>query len=117
MLKIEAIIRPERIGEVTEALLGAGCSGFHYQNVTGQGQQQGVKVVTGRGGQIANRSAVPKTVLTTVISDDMQEKVINAIISAARTPGGGEIGDGKIFISNVSDAVRVRTEEQGAAAI
>ena len=117
MLKIEAIIRPERVGEVTEALLDAGCSGFHYHNVTGQGQQQGVKVVTGRGGQIANRAAVPKTVLTTVISDEMQEKITKAIIDAARKPDGCDIGDGKIFISSVVDAVRVRTGESGEGAI
>lgn len=117
MLKIEAIVRPERIGQVTEALLGIGCSGFHYQNVTGQGQQQGVKVVTGRGGQVAERSAVPKTILTTVINDDIRDKVIHAIIDSSRTPDGGRIGDGKIFVSEVSDAVRVRTGEKGQDAI
>ena len=117
MLKIEAIIRPERINQVTEALLEIGCSGFHYQNVTGQGQQQGVKVVTGRGGQISHRSAVPKTVLTTVIPGDLQEKAIDAIIQSARTPDGGQIGDGKIFISNISDVIRVRTGENGEKAI
>jgi nitrogen regulatory protein PII len=117
MPKIEAIIRPERISQVTEALLDVGCSGFHYQNVTGQGQQQGVKVVTGRGGQLSNRSAVPKTVLTTIIPESMQEKTIDAIIQSARTPDGGQIGDGKIFISNISDVIRVRTGENGEKAI
>jgi len=117
MLKIEAIVRPERIGHVTEALIEAGCSGFHYQNVTGQGQQQGVTVVTGRGAQVANRSAVPKTMLTTVVSDGMREKVIEAVVASARTPGEGQIGDGKIFVSNVDDVVRVRTGEKGENAI
>ena len=117
MIKIEAIVRPERIGEVTEALLKVGCSGFHYQNVTGQGQQQGVQVVTGRGARIANRSSVPKTVLTTVVSDEVKEEAINAIIESARTPGEGQIGDGKIFITPVTEVVRVRTRERGEDAI
>ena len=50
MIKIEAIVRPERVSSVTEALEQAGCGGFYYQNVTGQGQQGGVKIFTGRGG-------------------------------------------------------------------
>jgi len=117
MLKIEAIVRPERIGQVTGALVAVGCSGFHYQNVTGQGRQQGVTVVTGRGGQVSNRSAVPKTILTTVITNDMREKVIDAIVEAARSPGKAQIGDGKIFVSSVDDVVRVRTGETGEEAI
>ena len=67
MLKIEAIFRPERVGAVADSLLAAGVTGFHYQNVTGQGQQKGVEVVTGRGGQ-TTRSASAKTLLVTVIS-------------------------------------------------
>ena len=57
MLKIEAIFRPERVSAVTDALVEAGVTGFHYQNVTGQGQQKGVEVVTGRGGQATTRAA------------------------------------------------------------
>ena len=72
MIKIEAIIRPERINSVTEALEQAGCSGFHYQNVTGQGQQGGVEVFTGRGGKMA-RAAVSKTLLVTVVPKEMKE--------------------------------------------
>ena len=113
MLKIEAIFRHERVGAVTDSLLAAGVTGFHYQNVTGQGQQKGVEVVTGRGGQ-TTRSASAKTLLVTVISDDKKDAVVEAIVSAART---GEIGDGKIFVSEVSDTIRVRTGESGSSAI
>ena len=113
MLKIEAIFRPERVGAVTDSLLAAGVSGFHYHNVTGQGLQIGVEVVTVRGGQ-TTRSASAKTLLVTVISDDKKDAVVEAIVSAART---GEIGDGKIFVSEVSDTIRVRTGESGSSAI
>ena len=114
MLKIEAIFRPERVSAVTDALVEAGVTGFHYQNVTGQGQQKGVEVVTGRGGQATTRAASSKTLLVTVIDDSKKDTVIDAIVSAARS---GEIGDGKIFISEGSDTIRVRTGESGDTAI
>ncbi len=117
MISIEAVIRPERINHVTEALKDAGCQGFYYSNVTGEGRQRGVEVFVGRGGAVANRHAVPKTLIRTIIHDDMKEAVIEAIINAARTPGEGEIGDGKIFISPVADVVRVRTGERGEEAV
>ena len=114
MLKIEAIFRPERVSAVTDALVEAGVTGFHYQNVTGQGQQKGVEVVTGRGGQATTRAASSKPLLVTVIDDSKNDTVIDAIVSAARS---GEIGDGKIFVSEVSDTIRVRTGESGDTAI
>jgi nitrogen regulatory protein P-II 1 len=117
MISIEAIFRPERINMVTAALQEAGCQGFYYYNVTGQGRQGGVEVFVGRGGQMMTRNASPKTVIRTVVSDDMKEKVIAVIREAARTPGEGAIGDGKIFISRIEDAVRVRTDERGEAAM
>ena len=107
MIKIEAIIRPERINGVTAALEEVGCRGFHYQNVTGQGQQRGVEVFTGRGGQTVN----------TVVPEDMKEKIIEAILGSARSPDGGQIGDGKIIVSEVADVIRVRTGESGDSAI
>ena len=70
-------------------------------------------MVTGRGGQTP-RSASAKPLLVTVISDDKKDAVVEAIVSAART---GEIGDGKIFVSEVSDTIRVRTGESGSSAI
>ena len=114
MLKIEAIFRPERVTAGTEALVEAGVTGFHYQNVTGQGQQKGIEVVTGRGGQATTRASSSKTLLVTVIDNSKKDTVIDAIVSAARS---GEIGDGKIFVSEVSDTIRVRTGESGDSAI
>ena len=114
MIKIEAIFRPERVSSVTEALQDIGVTGFHYQNVTGQGQQAGVEVVTGRGGTSSTRASVSKTLLVTVIEDSQKDAVIETIVSATRS---GEIGDGKIFISQISDVGRVRTGESGDSAI
>ena len=67
--------------------------------------------------QMVTRSAVPKTLITTVIPDELLEAVIEAIVSAARSPGDGAIGDGKIFVSTVYEVVRVRTGERGGVAI
>ncbi len=117
MLSIEAVIRPERIHQVTEAMKEAGCQGFYYANVTGEGRQHGVEVFVGRGGAMANRYAVPKTLIRTIIHDNMLEPVIEAIVSNARTPDGGEVGDGKIFVSPVIDVIRVRTGERGDDAV
>lgn len=117
MISIEAVVRPERINYVIAAMAAAGCQGFYYYNVTGQGRQGGVEVFVGRGGQMTTRASVPKTVVRTVVSENLKERVIQAIISSARGIGEGAIGDGKIFISTVEDAVRVRTEERGDAAL
>ena len=117
MISIEAVVRPERVTSVTQALEAVGCQGFYYYNITGQGRQRGVEVFVGRGGAMANRSSVPKTLVRSVVSDDMQEKVVQAIIEAARGPDEGEIGDGKIFISEIKDIVRVRTGETGETAL
>jgi nitrogen regulatory protein P-II 1 len=117
VLKVEVIVRPERIGQVTSALDDAGCTGYHYTNVTGQGRQGGVEVFTGRGGQTTTRSAVPKTLITTVIQDSILEQVISAVLASAKSPGEGNIGDGKIFVSPVSDVVRVSSGERGDIAI
>jgi len=95
VISIEAIVRPERVNHVAQALEEAGCTGFYYVNVTGQGRQRGVEVFVGRGGQLARRSAVPKTLIRAVVKDDMKDAVIKAIIDAARSDGAGEIGDGK----------------------
>ena len=116
MIKIEAIVRPERINSVTNALEQAGCGGFHYQNITGQGQQGGVDVFTGRGGRMA-KAAVPKTLIVTIVPNDLKETVIDVIVNSARGPNGGEIGDGKIIVSQVDEVVRVRTGERGEPAI
>lgn len=117
MIKIEAIVRPERVNLVVAALEDAGCVGYHLFNIHGAGRQGGVEVFTGRGAGTATRSALPKTLITIVISDASKESVIDAIVNAARTGEEGAIGDGKIFVTELADAVRVRTGERGDAAI
>ncbi len=117
MISIEAIVRPERVSQVTAALVEAGCPGFYYYNITGQGRQHGVEVFVGRGGQMATRSTVPKTLIRTVINEDQKDAIVSAIVAAAKGAGEGDIGDGKIFISHVEDAVRVRTGDNGTSAI
>ena len=85
-------------------------------NVTGKGNQKGVDVLPGRGTSTITRSAIPKTLITTVVSDDLKNKVIDILISGAKS-GEGSIGDGKIFISKVDDAIRIRTNEKGKKAL
>ena len=117
MICIEAVVRPERVSQVTAALEEAGVPGFYYYNVTGQGRQQGIEVFVGRAGRTATRSAVQKTCIRTVVEDGMKEKVISAIIEASKSPGEGEIGDGKIFVTAMLDFARVRTNERGEEAL
>ena len=117
MIKIEAIVRPERINLVVEAIEAAGCRGYHFENVTGRGQQGGIEVFTGRGGATAHRTALPKTMLVTVVKNEDKDKIVQAILKAARSDREGAIGDGKIFISPVSEVIRVRTGERNEAAL
>ena len=84
MVKIEAIVRPERINLVVNAVEDAGCPGYHLYNVNGKGRQKGVEVFTGRGTGTAVRTSLPKTLLVTVVADDMQEAIVSAIIESAR---------------------------------
>lgn len=109
MNKVEAIIRPERLTSVKDALAGEGFNGMNVTQVTGRGVQRGI-VHQGRGGTTVEVDMLPKTKIELVVLDGETDKVIDIIIEAART---GEIGDGKIFISPVADTVRVRTGERG----
>ena len=113
MNKVEAIIRPERLEAVKEALSEAGFVGLNIVNVTGRGVQKGI-VHAGRGGEEYRVDMLPKAKIELVIKDGDTDRVIDLILQAART---GAIGDGKIFISPVADAVRVRTGERGDAAL
>jgi nitrogen regulatory protein PII len=117
MIKIEAVIRPERVNLVVDAIVEAGVGGFHVVNVTGRGRQQGVEVFTGRGGTTVTRASLPKTIVTTVVPDDMKEAVVQAIVDAARSADIGAIGDGKIFVSPVAEVIRVRTGERDGDAL
>ncbi len=113
MKKVEAIIRPERVNEVKDALVAAGFSGLTTSQVTGRGAQRGV-VHTGRSGQSITIDMLPKVKLEIVVADADLERAADVIISASRT---GEIGDGKIFVLPVEQVIRVRTGEIGDAAI
>jgi len=113
MNKVEAIIRPERLEAVKEALANAGFIGMNIVNVTGRGVQKGI-VHVGRGGEEYRVDMLPKSKIELVVRDADTDKVIDVICEAART---GSIGDGKIFVSPVSTAVRVRTGERGDAAL
>jgi nitrogen regulatory protein P-II 1 len=113
MNKVEAIIRPEKLEAVKEALADAGFVGLNIVNVTGRGVQKGI-VHTGRGGEEYRVDMLPKSKIELVVSDADTQKVVDVIIDASRT---GAIGDGKIFIMPVADAIRVRTGERGDAAI
>src|SRR5689334_8171901 len=111
MNKVEAIVRPERLESVKEALAQAGFVGLNIVNVTGRGVQKGI-VHAGRGGEEYRVDMLPKSKIVLVVSDADTERVISLIVESSRT---GAIGDGKIFIMPVSDAVRVRTGERGDA--
>lgn len=113
MKKIEIIIRPERLNEVKQALDDLGIHGMNVLSVTGRGAQRGV-VHQGRGGESVTVDMLPKIKVEVVVSDLAVERVIDAVIAAART---GNIGDGKIFVIPVEEAVRVRTGERGDVAI
>ena len=113
MNKVEAIVRPERLEIVKEALAASGFVGLNIVNVTGRGVQKGI-VHTGRGGEEYRVDMLPKSKIELVVKDADTEAVISLIVQASRT---GAIGDGKIFVIPVSDAVRVRTGERGDAAL
>ena len=113
MNKVEAIVRPEKLEAVKDALAAAGFVGLNIVNVTGRGVQKGI-VHAGRGGEEYRVDMLPKAKIELVVADASTDKAVNTIVEAART---GAIGDGKIFISPVADAVRVRTGERGDAAI
>ncbi|OGO49634.1 MAG: transcriptional regulator [Chloroflexi bacterium RBG_16_68_14] len=113
MKKIEAIIRPEKLNDVKNALEAAGFLGLNIVHVTGRGVQKGI-VHSGRGGETYTVDMLPKLKIEAVVKDADTERVVETIMGAART---GNIGDGKIFIMPVEEAVRVRTGERGEVAV
>jgi len=112
MKKIEAIIRPFKLDEVKEALLEEGVRGLTITEVRGYGRQKGHKE-TFRGSEY-QIDFVPKIKIEIIIDDSKTEQVIDAILRSAKT---GQVGDGKIFIYDVQDAIRIRTEESGKEAL
>jgi nitrogen regulatory protein P-II 1 len=110
--KVEAVIRPDRLQAVQDSLDALGTSGLTVTEVLGCGAQRGYTEMY-RGAR-ANISLQRKVKVEAVVGDSMVEAVIDAISSAART---GEVGDGKIFVVPVDDAVRIRTGERGDAIV
>ena len=113
MKKIEAIIRPEKLDEVKLALAEKGYIGLNIVGVTGRGVQKGI-VHAGRAGQAYSVDMLPKVKLETVVGDSNVEEVVQTILKSAWT---GNIGDGKIFVTPVEQAIRVRTGERGEVAV
>ncbi len=112
MQKIEAIIKPFKLDEVKEALSEIGIHGMTVSEVKGFGRQKGHTELY-RGAEYVV-DFLPKIKIEIVVADDLSDKVVEAIQSAARD---GRIGDGKIFVMPVTDAVRIRTGERGEEAV
>jgi len=112
MKKIEAIIRPFKVDEVKEALLEEGVRGLTLSEVRGYGRQKGHKEVY-RGSEY-QIEFVPKIKIEVVVDDAIVERVVDAILKTAKT---GQVGDGKIFISDIADVIRIRTDESGLSAL
>ena len=112
MKKIEAIIKPFKLDEVREALSELGCTGLTVTEVKGFGRQKGHTELY-RGAEYTV-DFLPKVKVEVILADAMVDKAIDAIIKAART---GKIGDGKIFVIDVSQVVRIRTGETGEDAV
>ncbi|HLH02576.1 MAG TPA: P-II family nitrogen regulator [Bryobacteraceae bacterium] len=112
MKKIEAIIQPFKLDEVKESLKAIGIDGLTVSEVRGHGRQKGHKEVYR--GMEYEVDLLPKVKIETVIPDARLEEVTRAIASAART---GKLGDGKIFVYHVEDALRIRNDDSGEAAL
>ena len=112
MKKIEAVIQPFKLEEVKEALKAIGIDGMTVVEVRGHGRQKGHKEVYR--GQEYMVDLLPKVKIEMVVSEARSEEVIQALTAAART---GKIGDGKIFVSDVVEAIRIRNDDRGEAAL
>ena len=112
MKKIEAIIKPFKLEDVKEALSELGVEGMTVSEVKGFGRQKGHTEIY-RGSEYTV-DFLPKIKVEMVIPDDHVEAAVKAIIKSAKT---GKIGDGKVFVSTVEEAIRIRTEEKGEAAV
>jgi nitrogen regulatory protein P-II 1 len=112
MKKIEAIIQPFKLDEVKQALIGIGIDGMTISEVRGHGRQKGHKEVYR--GQEYTVDLLPKVRIEMVVADSLAEKTVDTLANAART---GKIGDGKIFVYDVAEAIRIRNGDRGDAAI
>jgi nitrogen regulatory protein P-II 1 len=112
MHKIEAVIQPSKLDAVKDALVEMGISGMTITDVRGHGRQKGhTEIYRGREYSV---DLLPKVKLELVVPDDVLEKAVQAIVKAAKT---GKIGDGKIFMTRVDEAVRIRNDERGEIAL
>jgi nitrogen regulatory protein P-II 1 len=112
MKKIEAIIKPFKLEEVKDALGAVGIEGMTVSEVKGFGRQKGHTEIY-RGSEYTV-DFLPKVKIEIVIADESLDAAVSAIVKAAKT---GKIGDGKVFVSNIEDAIRIRTDEKGKAAV
>jgi nitrogen regulatory protein P-II 1 len=110
--KIEAIIRPFKLEEVKESLVEEGIRGLTISEVRGYGRQKG-HTETYRGSEY-RIEFIPKIKIEVVVEESKVEKVVDAILKSAKT---GQVGDGKIFIYDINDVIRIRTEESGEHAL
>ena len=112
MTKIEAIVQPGKFENVKTALIEIGVDGMTVSEVRGHGRQKGhTEVFRGREYSV---DLLPKIKLELVVDEDILEKAIDAIMKSAYT---GKIGDGKIFLSKIDDAIRIRSQERGVSAV
>jgi nitrogen regulatory protein P-II 1 len=112
MQKIEAVIQPSKLDAVKDALVEIGIEGITILEARGHGRQKGhTEFYRGREYSV---DLLPKVKLELVVHDDMKDKAIDAIMTAART---GTIGDGKIFVTKIDDAIRIRNDERGDIAL
>ena len=112
MKKIEAIIQPHKLDEVKDALLGIGVDGMTVSEVRGHGRQKGHTEVYR--GQEYKVDLLPKVKVELVVSDARAAEIVRTLATAARS---GRVGDGKVFVTDVLDAVRIRNEDRGEAAL
>jgi len=112
MKKIEAMIRPAKVGDVYTALAEAGCPGLTISEIEGQGEQKGVEQEFR--GKKYRTALMTKAKLEIIANDEDIERLIEAICTAAAT---GQAGDGRIFVYPVEDTIRIRTKERGKATI
>ena len=112
MKKIEAVIQPFKLDDVREALKGIGIDGMTIYDVRGHGRQKGHKEVYR--GQEYEVDLLPKVKLEAIVPNDRVQETVTAIVESART---GKIGDGKVFISDVGEAVRIRNNEKDEEAL
>ena len=112
MMKLEAIIQPSRFESVKEALLEIGVEGMTVTEVRGHGRQKGhTEVYRGREYTV---DLLPKIKIEIILPDKLVQNVVDTILKAAKT---GKIGDGKIFLSRIEDAIRIRNDERGESAL